>query len=64
MTTYRLRPAVPDDIGAVLTFWRLAAEGTDRSDSRAGVEALLARDPEALVLAEDSGDTGARKITR
>lgn len=46
-----LRPATPDDVDAVLAFWRLAAEGTDRVDDRPAVERLLARDPDALVLA-------------
>ncbi|GAA2497252.1 GNAT family N-acetyltransferase [Actinocorallia cavernae] len=52
----RLRPAVPDDLDAVLAFWRTAAEGTSISDDRAGVERLLARDPQALILAERGGE--------
>ncbi|WP_256641479.1 GNAT family N-acetyltransferase [Streptomyces murinus] len=52
----RLRPAVPDDLDAVLAFWRTAAEGTSISDDRAGVERLLERDPRALILAERGGE--------
>ncbi|MFJ4805459.1 GNAT family N-acetyltransferase [Streptomyces murinus] len=52
----RLRPAVPDDLDAVLAFWRTAAEGTSISDDRAGVERLLTRDPQALILAERGGE--------
>ncbi|MER7920156.1 MULTISPECIES: GNAT family N-acetyltransferase [unclassified Streptomyces] len=51
----RLRPAVPDDLDAVLGFWRTAAEGTSISDDRAGVERLVVRDPGALILAERGG---------
>ncbi|MEU4549728.1 GNAT family N-acetyltransferase [Nonomuraea dietziae] len=44
-----------DDIPAVLAFWLEAAEGTDRHDSADKVVALVERDPEALLLAEDDG---------
>ncbi|WP_418955800.1 GNAT family N-acetyltransferase [Streptomyces tritici] len=50
-----LRPAVPDDLDAVLAFWREAAEGTSITDDRDGVARLVARDPEALILAERAG---------
>ncbi|WP_394438477.1 GNAT family N-acetyltransferase [Streptomyces sp. SGAir0957] len=50
-----MRPASPADLDAVLAFWKTAAEGTSISDDRAGVERLVARDPEALLLAERSG---------
>lgn len=56
MDELRIRPAAPADLDAVLAFWRTAAEGTSISDDRAGVEHLLARDPEALVLAERDGE--------
>jgi ribosomal protein S18 acetylase RimI-like enzyme len=56
MTEPRIRPAVPDDLDAVLAFWKTAAEGTSISDDRAGVERLVARDPEALLLAESAGE--------
>ncbi|MEU5663966.1 GNAT family N-acetyltransferase [Streptomyces longwoodensis] len=56
MSELRIRAAGPADLDAVLAFWRTAAEGTSISDDRDGVERLLARDPEALVLAESAGD--------
>jgi ribosomal protein S18 acetylase RimI-like enzyme len=56
MPALTLRPAGVDDIDAVLSFWLAAAEGTDRSDTRDGVAALLARDPEALILATDDAE--------
>lgn len=48
---FTLRGAVPAEIGAVLEFWKVAAEGTDRDDDAGAVQALLARDPDALLLA-------------
>lgn len=39
----------------MLTFWREAAEGTSISDDHDGVARLIARDPEALLLAERDG---------
>ncbi|MEV6833590.1 GNAT family N-acetyltransferase [Streptomyces sp. NPDC051133] len=56
MTGLSIRPAVHDDLDAVLAFWRTAAEGTSISDDRAGVARLLDRDPGALLLAESAGD--------
>ncbi|MER6065069.1 GNAT family N-acetyltransferase [Streptomyces sp. NPDC001792] len=55
MTDLRIRPALPDDLDAVLAFWKTAAEGTSISDDRDGVERLVARDPDALILAERDG---------
>ncbi|MGY5104851.1 GNAT family N-acetyltransferase [Streptomyces sp. 900105245] len=55
MTEPRVRPAGPDDLDAVLAFWKTAAEGTSISDDRAGVERLVERDPDALLLAESGG---------
>jgi ribosomal protein S18 acetylase RimI-like enzyme len=52
MTDLRIRAASPADVDAVLAFWTTAAEGTSISDDRAGVERLVERDPEALILAE------------
>lgn len=52
----RIRAAAPDDLDAVLAFWKTAAEGTSISDDRSGVERLVARDPEALILAERDGE--------
>ncbi|WP_037570054.1 GNAT family N-acetyltransferase [Phaeacidiphilus oryzae] len=53
-----IRRARPDEIDAVLDFWRRAAEGTSISDDRAGVARLLERDPEALLVAELPGEGG------
>ncbi|MEG3628069.1 GNAT family N-acetyltransferase [Streptomyces poriticola] len=51
MTDPRIRTAAPEDLDDVLAFWKTAAEGTSISDDRDGVERLVARDPEALLLA-------------
>ncbi|WP_437114887.1 GNAT family N-acetyltransferase [Streptomyces longispororuber] len=56
MNEPRIRPASADDLDAVLAFWKAAAEGTSISDDRTGVERLVARDPEALLLAECDGE--------
>ncbi|MEU7499799.1 GNAT family N-acetyltransferase [Streptomyces griseofuscus] len=56
MNELSVRPALPGDLDAVLAFWRTAAEGTSISDDRAGVERLLERDPQALILAERGGE--------
>ncbi|MGA5898845.1 GNAT family N-acetyltransferase [Streptomyces venetus] len=56
MTEVRIRAATPEDLDTVLAFWKVAAEGTSISDDRAGVERLVARDPEALLLAERDGE--------
>jgi ribosomal protein S18 acetylase RimI-like enzyme len=55
MSDPHIRPAGPADVPAVLAFWRLAAEGTSISDDEAGVARLIARDPDALLLAERDG---------
>ncbi|MFD3512983.1 GNAT family N-acetyltransferase [Streptomyces sp. NPDC058657] len=52
----RLRAATATDLDAVLAFWKTAAEGTSISDDREGVERLVARDPDALILAERDGE--------
>lgn len=52
---YEVRAATSGDVEAVLAFWRYAAENTDRQDSAEAVRRLLARDPEALLLAVDQG---------
>lgn len=52
-----LRFATPDDVPAVLAFWKLAAEDTNRGgDDTAAVRVLIERDPAALRLAVDAGD--------
>ncbi|MFD5075259.1 GNAT family N-acetyltransferase [Streptomyces sp. NPDC058371] len=56
MTDLRIRAATPEDLDSVLAFWKTAAEGTSISDDRDGVARLVARDPEALILAEHEGE--------
>lgn len=55
MSDLHIRSADPADIDAVLRFWREAAEGTSISDDHDGVGRLIARDPDALLLAERDG---------
>lgn len=50
-----IRPATGADIPAVLDFWLTAAAEPSVSDDADGVGALLARDPEALLIAEVDG---------
>ena len=55
-TAWTPRRATLDDVPAVLALWRDAdAEVTETDDARA-VEALLDRDPEALLVASDDDD--------
>ncbi|MGY0065965.1 GNAT family N-acetyltransferase [Streptomyces sp. QTS137] len=56
MTELRIRTATPEDLDTVPAFWRAAAEGTSISDDREGVEGLVARDPESLILAEKGAE--------
>ncbi|WP_320784666.1 GNAT family N-acetyltransferase [Streptomyces sp. CRN 30] len=56
MTDLRIRAAGPEDLDTVLAFWKTAAEGTSISDDREGVERLVARDADALLLAELDGE--------
>ncbi|MFD6534167.1 GNAT family N-acetyltransferase [Streptomyces sp. NPDC060184] len=55
MSDLSLRTANPEDLDAILAFWKEAAEGTSISDDRDGMERLMARDPECLILAERDG---------
>ncbi|MFF0447301.1 GNAT family N-acetyltransferase [Streptomyces sp. NPDC004609] len=55
MDDLRIRTAVAADAETVLAFWREAAEGTSITDDVDGVTRLVARDPEALILAEQDG---------
>jgi ribosomal protein S18 acetylase RimI-like enzyme len=50
-----LREATAADIPAVLEFWKLAAEHTNRADSAPALQRLLDRDPTALLLADEDG---------
>jgi ribosomal protein S18 acetylase RimI-like enzyme len=52
MPAPELRPATVADLADVFAFWQCAAEDAHRpADSTRALEALLARDPEALILA-------------
>ncbi|MCT4353657.1 GNAT family N-acetyltransferase [Streptomyces sp. Je 1-79] len=62
MTQPQIRAAVAADLDAVLSFWKVSAEGTSISDDRAGIERLVARDPEALILAERDGELAGTVI--
>ncbi|MEU2386566.1 GNAT family N-acetyltransferase [Streptomyces sp. NPDC012461] len=62
MDELRTRAATAADVDAVLAFWKVAAEGTSISDDRTGVERLVARDPEALILAEQDGELAGTVI--
>ncbi|MFJ9412009.1 GNAT family N-acetyltransferase [Streptomyces sp. NPDC101393] len=55
MSDLHVRCATLSDVGAVLRFWREAAEGTSISDDHDGVTRLITRDPGALLLAERDG---------
>ncbi|MGG2460682.1 GNAT family N-acetyltransferase [Streptomyces sp. RGM 3693] len=56
MTDLHIRAGGPADLDAVLGFWKMAAEGTSISDDADGVARLVARDPQALLLAEHDGE--------
>ncbi|MFG2191831.1 GNAT family N-acetyltransferase [Streptomyces sp. NPDC048639] len=55
MNDLRIRSATAADLDSVLAFWTEAAEGTSISDDTEGLARLIARDPEALLLAERAG---------
>ncbi|SED84897.1 GNAT family N-acetyltransferase [Streptomyces sp. TLI_105] len=55
MIDLQIRPAAPDDVEAVLVFWKESAEGTSVSDDVNGVTRLVERDPDALILALADG---------
>ncbi|HEX4093496.1 MAG TPA: GNAT family N-acetyltransferase [Trebonia sp.] len=51
-----LRTGTPADVDELLGLWAEAAENAERApDTREAVTALLGRDPEALIVAEDAG---------
>ncbi|MFE7234031.1 GNAT family N-acetyltransferase [Streptomyces sp. NPDC002405] len=62
MSDLHIRAATADDLDTVLAFWTTAAEGTSISDDRDGMARLLARDPEALLLAEQDGELAGTVI--
>lgn len=62
MSDLHIRCATLSDTGAVLHFWRAAAEGTSISDDRDGVARLITTDPGALLLAERDGQLAGTVI--
>lgn len=57
MSGFSVRAASPDDVEALLALWLVAAENAGRpTDNREVVDALLTRDPEALLIAEEDGE--------
>ncbi|MET7710990.1 GNAT family N-acetyltransferase [Streptomyces sp. NPDC005407] len=55
MIDLHIRAARADEAETVLCFWKEAAEGTSITDDVDGITRLVARDPEALILAESEG---------
>ncbi|WP_030395657.1 MULTISPECIES: GNAT family N-acetyltransferase [Kitasatospora] len=51
MIDFILRTAGPEEAPAVLALWARAAKGTSITDDADGVAALLARDPDCLLVA-------------
>jgi len=50
-----LRSATPRDIDSVLSLWRASGGPSSVSDTPEGIARLLARDPDALLVAESGG---------
>jgi ribosomal protein S18 acetylase RimI-like enzyme len=50
-----IRPARPDEIDAVRKVWASAGSPPTTTDTDEAVELLIARDPEALLVAEEDG---------
>ncbi|MET9696681.1 GNAT family N-acetyltransferase [Streptomyces sp. NPDC006529] len=55
MIDLRIRTAGAAEAEDVLSFWKVAAEGTSVTDDVDGVTRLIERDPDALILAETDG---------
>jgi ribosomal protein S18 acetylase RimI-like enzyme len=55
MTDLIIRSSTPADVADLLEFWKSAAEGTSISDDEDGVGRLIARDAEAVIIAERDG---------
>ncbi len=51
----QIRTAAAGEAETLLAFWKEAAEGTSITDDVDGVSRLIARDPEALIVAELDG---------
>jgi len=55
LSTWRIRSATPRDFTAILSLWRIAQTTPGVSDTEEGLSALLARDPDGLLIAESQG---------
>jgi ribosomal protein S18 acetylase RimI-like enzyme len=53
---FLIRNGIPDDVAAVLEFWRRAKASPSSTESADDVRGLLERDPEALLVAEVDGE--------
>ena len=51
-----IRSATPDDLAAAVDLWNRAAGPTRRAGQVPEASALLARDPHALIVADDEGE--------
>jgi ribosomal protein S18 acetylase RimI-like enzyme len=51
-----IRNGTMGDVDAVLAFWRRAGAASNSTETAADLRGLLARDPEALLLAEEGGE--------
>jgi ribosomal protein S18 acetylase RimI-like enzyme len=56
LPNWRIRSASAPDIAAILALWRAAEVLPGISDTSDGLSALLARDPDGLLLAECDGE--------
>lgn len=54
---YEIRTATPTDMSSVLALWRVADSIPSVTDSEAGLRALLAHDPGALLVAQAADET-------
>ncbi|WP_406095627.1 GNAT family N-acetyltransferase [Kitasatospora purpeofusca] len=59
MIDFILRTAGPEEVPAVLALWARAAKGTSITDDADGVAALLARDPDCLLVAVRADEPAA-----
>ncbi len=51
-----LRTARPEDVEALLDFWRRAEASPSSTEAAEDVRGLMERDPEALIVAESEGE--------
>ena len=56
MSSFAIRSATADDAIAVLELWNAAGSVPTRTDDVRSIASLLARDPHALLLAEQNGE--------